>query len=68
MRWRLSRVRPLLRKSYRVETAYLRDHKCNATFRRARYDGAARVSAKAGPKVAILSWNLAAGFAFQGKE
>jgi hypothetical protein len=42
MRLRLSRARPLLRKSYRVETAYLRDQKCNATFRRARYDGAAR--------------------------
>jgi hypothetical protein len=41
MRWRLSRARPLLRKSYRVETAYLRDHKCNATFRRARFDRAA---------------------------
>ena len=41
MRWSLSKARPALRKFHCVERTCLCDQKCNATFRRARFDRAA---------------------------
>jgi hypothetical protein len=41
MRWSLSKMRPALRKFHCVERTCLCDKKCNATFRRARFDRAA---------------------------
>src|SRR5882724_11011718 len=41
MRWSLSKARPALRKFHCVERTCLCGQKCNATFRRARFDRAA---------------------------
>ena len=41
MRWSLSKARPALRTFHCVERTCLCDQKCNATFRRARFDRAA---------------------------